>query len=462
MGLRHENVMKLMGACVDASCDCLCFTAVEPSTVRLNSVGMPLPITLEYVVNNGIWRPYQLQETEDGGSTHYVGQNIELREGDKLWMRNTQETYTLKYTSEHVATSDSRYGRLRGWARTALDGNGFEQNIEYYSPTSYYVFVLTGALKASGDVQTLMTRHGGVSTAYFGQFYGLFSMCTALLTPPELTAYTLQDKCYGYMFNGCTNLNDVKIRGSLNADTFSQQFVGMYQNCMSLTEFPDLSIEHNNYQSHVGFEKMFKGCVSLRKAPAITVTVNVGNPKVGDSAYKEMFENCTNLTDASRFTMYTSNTGVYRDYTGAFSGCTSLVQAPVIAFSIATASCVQLFMGCTSLRSITIRATLTSDRGVSSQPLVQMFDGCSSLEEINFLVTVPYTPSPNPNSIWNENSWGRTYLAQNWVRGVAETGVFRMYYDTEVDGVKSNSKIPAEFGVSKIPVGWTVEYVEQS
>jgi hypothetical protein len=38
----------------------------------------------------------------------------------------------------------------------------------------------------------------------------MFSGCTSLVNAPELPATTLADRCYSYMFYGCTKLNYIK------------------------------------------------------------------------------------------------------------------------------------------------------------------------------------------------------------------------------------------------------------
>ena len=39
----------------------------------------------------------------------------------------------------------------------------------------------------------------------------MFQNCTSLTTAPELPATTLAQYCYSKMFNGCTNLNYIKM-----------------------------------------------------------------------------------------------------------------------------------------------------------------------------------------------------------------------------------------------------------
>ena len=38
----------------------------------------------------------------------------------------------------------------------------------------------------------------------------MFSGCSSLTTAPELSATTLVNNCYRYMFNGCSKLNYIK------------------------------------------------------------------------------------------------------------------------------------------------------------------------------------------------------------------------------------------------------------
>lgn len=67
------------------------------------------------------------------------------------------------------------------------------------SESKYTNFVMTGKIKASGSVMSLIDDGEGTldTIPIAGCFAGLFNECSSLLTPPELPATTLAGGCYG-------------------------------------------------------------------------------------------------------------------------------------------------------------------------------------------------------------------------------------------------------------------------
>lgn len=108
-----------------------------------------------------------------------------------------------------------------------------------------------------------------------------------------------------------------------------------------------------------------------------------------------------------------------------FRDCIYLRQAPSILtiHKISTSSCAYMFQGCTSLKeSPVLNTNLTYTSCYRN-----LFYGCSSLNKITAKIT----------------SWGNYFLS--WVNGVSPTGTFYC-----------PSSLPIEYGVSRIPSGWTV------
>lgn len=74
----------------------------------------------------------------------------------------------------------------------------------YSSSTYSNRWIIYGAVKASGNIMSLLGQSGiGLETFAFSS---MFSDCTSLTTAPELPATVLADYCYYGMFNGCTSL----------------------------------------------------------------------------------------------------------------------------------------------------------------------------------------------------------------------------------------------------------------
>jgi len=137
------------------------------------------------------------------------------------------------------------------------------QNPEGISPQyrHFVQFVMTGAIAASGSVNTLVdTTRELVGAPIFNY---LFKDCTSLTKAPDLPATIVDEECYFEMFSGCTNL----------------------------TQAPEI------LPAKVGdfaYYKMFEGCTSLTKAPELFASPN---PEFDDYAYTNMFSGCTSLSE---------------------------------------------------------------------------------------------------------------------------------------------------------------------
>ena len=246
----------------------------------------------------------------------------------------------------------------------------------------------------------------------------MFSRCTSLTNAPELPATTLHGYCYEKMFSGCTNLtNAPELPATSLASYWSYCYSGMFSGCTSLTKAPELpatSLASNCYSG------MFSGCTSLTNAPNLPATTLEWN------CYEEMFSGCTNLTKAPE--LPATSLASYC-YSGMFSGCTSLTNAPNLPATTLEWNCYEeMFSGCTNLT----KAPELPATSLASKCYSGMFSGCTNLSEIS----VDFT------------KWGSGHT-DFWVENVAPTGTF--YCPKE---------LPLEYGVDRIPEGWTVKHIE--
>lgn len=75
------------------------------------------------------------------------------------------------------------------------------------SYSTYYRFVMSGKIAASGNIMSLLDttcQSTTISNDYC--YYYMFENCTSLTTAPALPATTLTNGCYDSMFKGCTSL----------------------------------------------------------------------------------------------------------------------------------------------------------------------------------------------------------------------------------------------------------------
>lgn len=123
-----------------------------------------------------------LQYSTDNGETWndytYTVQGTKGYSGDTITLENVGDSVKFKGTNTTLGVSTS----------------------------NYHQFVMTGKIKATGDVTSLFNEVGyDIAMPSYG-CYNLFRNCSSLTEAPTLPATTLADYCYSYMFYGCTSL----------------------------------------------------------------------------------------------------------------------------------------------------------------------------------------------------------------------------------------------------------------
>ena len=273
---------KVWGKSEPAIGDWLCFTAEEAgSTVAMKSGGFSVQtVSLEYSTDGNNWSPFVV------GTTTVTLANI----GDKMYMRATSAGNT---------------------------GMGS-------SLVKYNIFVMTGKIAASGNVDTLLDQNGNATLTEYCYAH-LFDGCTSLTSAPELPATTLANNCYYYMFSGCESLTQAP---ELPVTTLANNcYDGMFRFCTSLTTAPELpatTLAVNCYRS------MFYNCSSLTTAPELPVTTLANN------CYEGMFSYCTSLTQAP---VLPATTLATRCYNSMFRDCISLTSAPELPATTLANNC---------------------------------------------------------------------------------------------------------------------------
>ena len=122
-----------------------------------------------------------------------------------------------------------------------------------------------------------------------------------------------------------------------------------WHNVMSMYRTSDFAT-YESVMSYAFF-RMFQGCTSLVKAPALPATT------LADSCYRYMFENCRSLTKAPELP---ATTLASHCYYGMFSGCQSLTKAPELPATTLSGYCyTRMFSGCQSLKEVRVSATTT-------------------------------------------------------------------------------------------------------
>ena len=286
------------------------------------------------------------------------------------------------------------------------------------TPTTYWHFVMSGIIAASGDITTMLDIDGvtGFSDTY--TFYKMFEGCTSLTTPPELPAMGLSAYCYYDMFRGCTSLTSAP---ELPATEMPRNcYQDMFYGCTSLTTPPPVLPARNTQQ--YSYSGMFEACTSLTTAPVISAW------SIAKHCCQNMFARCTSLATAPVL----SATTLYEYcYFQMFQGCTSLTTAPVLPATIMANRCYSnMFYGCTSL---TMAPDLRHVTSLAPYSCLQMFQGCTNLNKA-------YAPTV---SSWDTN------VFSDWLIDVAASGT--VYVKT----LAMQIKVPRN-STSGCPSGWSV------
>ena len=209
--------------------------------------------------------------------------------------------------------------------------------------------------------------------------------------------------------------------GSSTEIPCSYCFIELFSGCTGLTKAPELPATTLDRGCYAG---MFQDCTSLTQAPELPAT------SLSNYCYNSMFRGCTSLTQAPELPAMTLANSCY---SSMFSGCTSLTQAPELPATEMTFYCYSgMFLGCTSL---TQAPELPAKEFLGKYSYSGMFSGCTSLSEINV----------------SFDDWDKLDATFEWVADVAPTGTFICPKD-----------LPLEYGVSRIPEGWTVKYIDDT
>lgn len=417
----------------DYSQDYLTLEALESGTftVNVSSSDSSKLSSLSYSLDNGETWITSTDIQEHSGKEIYYDINVTtsaVNIGDKiLWKGDVDGTAAYSFENTNITFNVS------GNPLSLFDQNNFNTIIELTDNRLRYFFNNSNVVSAENlslAAKTLTER------CYEYMFQG----CTSLTVAPKLPAKTLAEQCYQNMFTGCSSLTQAP---ELPATTLATScYNRLFENCTSLTKAPELPA---TTLAGWCYYSMFIGCTSLTAIPKLPATT------LAEYCYSTMFYGCTSLTSVSNLPATTLAAGCYE---GMFSGCTSLEIAPILPATTLTEGCYyNMFYGCTSLRFVpTLPATtlvkscylsmfygctnLINSPEILATTLADicctgMFNGCSSLQHI----TAMFITTPSSSYTFN------------WVQGVAANGTF----------VKNSAASWNVTGANGIPSGWTVE-----
>ena len=347
-------------------------------------------------------------------------------------------------------------------------------------------------------------------------YIGMFNGCTSLEEAPVLQATSLADSCYNDMFKDCSSLNEVrcKIPSSYSSSDISSYASNWLSGVSSTGTF--LTNEDVNWPSGAsgipeGWNRFNEGSSdvdditkpltfrSARDGSTVKLTQN-GYPtgsfqtsRDGGNTWKyynigasitlntgeevsfraktdrtsdqdaqnyfyfemtgkiEAWHNVMSLYRTNDFATY--NTVVKFAFNYMFSGCRSLIKAPVLPATTLASDCYSTMFSSTSLTEAPALPATTLPYACyysmfSGTPLIKapelrattlaqycyqyMFNGCSSLNEVRCKMPSSYSSSQIQSS------------TGGWLYGVSSTGTFY-----------TNADANWPSGASGIPTGWT-------
>ena len=244
----------------------LTFKILSYGTINWTTSDSSNTKTIEYRLNDGEWT-HITSNTEPSASA------IVVTRGNKIQFRGNNTAYSdgLSYNTFGSSTAEFE---VEGNIMSLIDSTNFKNNSTISSTCA---------------------------------FANLFRDCTNLVSAENLIlpATTLANRCYYYMFEGCSSLT-------------------------TAPELPATTLQFACYSS------MFKGCSNLRTAPALPSTA------LEDFCYNNMFWDCTSLTAAPELPATTLK---FMCYSGMFYGCTKLNYIKCLATDISASDCTSFWAG---------------------------------------------------------------------------------------------------------------------
>ena len=252
--------------------DGLCFHADTVSTISMSN----------YYWNT---RNPQLQYSEDG----------------RIW-------YDWDYSLLTLAAGDSLFFR-------GNNPDGIGQYISWLKEPGYSTFVMTGQIRATGNIISLIDTTMTARTLPSYCFSDLFKNCTSLVEVPDLDVDTLGYIACSKMYMG-TGIKKMPLLPAmqLGYGCYSNMFSSC-QNLEEVTPLPALELAEGCYF------RMFEHCPSLKHVQSVLPAI-------------QLEENC---------------------YWGMYGYCPQIEVAPeIMAEGLAPKSCIDMFINCSSLREIRV------------------------------------------------------------------------------------------------------------
>ena len=351
------------------------------------------------------------------GSTSTTALTYSIPANSKVYLKATTNNWGTSYYNTITCSGNFAVG---GNTMSLLYGDSFIGKTVF--PTSS-IRNLSGLFNNSTNLKNIDNLVLPATTLTERCYSFMFNGCTGLTTIPSNllhAATTLAEYCYYCMFQGCKGLTTIP-SNLLPATTLTGRcYNTMFQNCTGITSVPSDLLPATTL-AYACYSSMFNGCTGLTNVPNLPATT------LADYCYSMMFSSCTGITSIpSNFLPATTLTDYCYQYMLRGTSITT-IPSNLLPATTLTDYCYQyMFLNCTGLtKSPELPATTLTEKCYYG-----MFSGCSSLNEITCYA----------------NDISATNCTTNWVNGVSSSGTFYQ------KGTASWTT-----GTNGIPSGWSVD-----
>ncbi len=403
----------------------LTFEILTPGTLVWTRGSTAPEATIQYSLNGGAWTSL---------ASSVSGTPVSVAAGDVVRFKGANSAYAAgsDATAYNSFTGGTARFNVSGNIKSLLTGDNFLE--DGYTVGTYAFAGLFDGCETVVSAENLVL----CDPTKEGQYYGMFTDCTALVKAPALSSAALSNACYQGMFAGCTALTATPEFPSTVLATSC--YDGMFVDCTALRRVADLPATDLKYRS---YHEMFAGCTALVSAPVINMGTSVF--RSSNECCLAMFESCTSLVDISGITFPSANLSP-SCFANMFQYCSALRKAPALPATILKGSCYDsMFAYCSSLSDI-------SDLSLPASVLPDvcynhMFMKCTSLSEAPAM-TVTQMGSQSCNLMYQ----GCTSLVD--VSGIDITAVTNFPYNSCAGMFQNCTSLTTALEMSPATVGY--------
>ena len=381
-----------------------CYTSMFYGCSSLNEVNCYMPSTISeediptYTGDGSNTSMEQWLKGVSSTGTFYTNKDADWPSGTNGiptgWNRvpavdDITKPLTFKATQDGSTVKLTRNGDVNGDFQTSRDGGNTWT--DYTIGTNITINTDEEvSFRASADRTSEQTSQNYFGFQMTGKIEASHNVMSLYRTNDFATYNTVVNYAFHKLFNGCTSLTKAP---ALPATTLADHcYSNMFYDCTSLTKAPELPA---TTLAEICYSNMFKGCTSLTKAPKLPATT------LATRCYLSMFYGCTSLTKAPALP---ATTLADYCYNYLFNDCTSLTKAPALpATTLADYCYSSMFYGCTSLTEAPALPATT----LANYCYQYMFCGCTSLTKAH-----EFTATTLANYCYNGMFFGCTSLTK--------------------------------------------------